>query len=264
MPKIWRWSHEFVTFVNLVFPSNAKSLWHNRTKGVNEERVMAALGESGGSSLVKAQVKQPPSPPSKQQQQQQQQNEKQLHNLLQQASTVNHNGGNLLNSPAKSCKNGNGNGNGPFEFFQHLQHLATENMPPVPNKGSPNGKNNRTKVGFFPASDHVMSTNSSNGFADVKTETSTSSSTTTATSTTTNKAVMSPNSSSNRDEKKINNNSVSYTSGGRLKFFKGNLTFFLNSSKKMIWPESAQMHLNISSKRHKEPPLTFKEYIFFL
>ncbi len=37
----------------------------------------------------------------------------------------------------------------------------------------------------------------------------------------------------------------------------------MNSSKKMIWPESAQIHLNISSKRNKEPPLTNIEYIYF-
>jgi hypothetical protein len=164
---------------------------------------MAAVSES---SLVKAQVKaQPPSPTTKSHHhyQQQQQNEKQLHNLLQQTSSMHQNGSNLVKSP-KSSNNGV-----PYHFLQqHLQHLASENMPPVPVKGSPNGKghNSRTKMS---ASDHVIP---SNGSVEVKLEG-------------TNKAVTSSQNTttSRQDDKKLNNNSVSYTAGGRLKFFKGKI-----------------------------------------
>ena len=164
---------------------------------------MAAVSES---SLVKAQVKaQPPSPTTKSHQQQQ--NEKQLHNLLQQTSSVHQNGSNLIKSP----KSGH-NGVPAYHFLQqHLQHLASENMPPLPIKGSPNGKghNSRTKGGMLSASDHVIQSN-----VEVKLEGSS-------------KAVMSPqsnsSSSSRQDDKKMNNNSVSYTAGGRLKFFKGKI-----------------------------------------
>ena len=192
---------------------------------------MAAVSETGN-SLVKAQVKQqqqPPSPAAKsQQQQQQQQNDKQLHNLLQQTSTVNHNGGNSHHNNTNSPKS-NSNGGGQYHFLQqHLQHLASENLPPLQQqlKNSPNGKgqNNRTlKVaGLFPASSDNLN-NTTNGLLDIKVEAQSSSALST---TTTTKSVMSPkDNSSNRDEKKINNNSVSYTSGGRLKFFKGKHIF---------------------------------------
>ena len=162
---------------------------------------MAAVSES---SLVKAQVKAQPASPTTKSHQQQQQNEKQLHNLLQQTSSVHQNGSTLIKSP-KSSNNG-----GPFHFLQqHLQHLASENMPPLPIKGSPNGKghNNRTKGGMLSGSDHAIQSN-----VEVKFEN--------------NKSVTSPqhgssSSTSRQNDKKMNNNSVSYTAGGRLKFFKG-------------------------------------------
>ncbi len=193
---------------------------------------MAAVSETGN-SLVKAQVKQqqPPSPAAKSQQQQQQlQNDKQLHNLLQQTSTVNHNGGNSnSNSHHNNSPKSSSNGGGQYHFLQqHLQHLASENLPPLQQqlKNSPNGKSqtNRTlkASGLFPASSDNLN-NTTNGLLDIKVEAQSSSALSTTTTTT--KSVMSPkDNSSNRDEKKINNNSVSYTSGGRLKFFKGKHT----------------------------------------
>ena len=177
---------------------------------------MAALGDTG-SSLLKAQVRQPPSPPSKSQQQQQQ-----LHNLLQQASTVNHNGSTGVLSP-KSGRNGT------FDFFS--QNFSIENMPPVAQiKQSPsNAGKNRTKSGIYPGSDHPS--NGSNGFNDVKIEPTLA----TTTMASTNKPVMSSSVPSNRDDKKVNNNSVSYTAGGRLKFFKGELTFRFEPTTVQLW-----------------------------